>query len=134
MLEAMSSRLPVVAYCVGGVPEQVRAGRTGYVVERGDIELLCQRVLALAADPALRERMGEAARQRAATVFNYGRMLDSIIETYLSVVRSSGLPLSSRVPQRRPGEADPASTRRRVSVLSDSNVHWPTCGTLRTSP
>jgi glycosyltransferase involved in cell wall biosynthesis len=86
VLEAMMAELPVAGYWVGGVPEQVRTGRTGYLVHRGDTKMLSQRVLALAAEPELRVRLGHAARRRAGTVFTYHGMLDGIIDTYLAVL------------------------------------------------
>ncbi len=85
VLEAMSAGLPVVGYFVGGVPEQVRAGRTGYVVERGDIEMMCECVAALAGNSDVRARMGDAARRRATGVFDFDTMLDEIIDVYVEV-------------------------------------------------
>ncbi len=85
VLEAMSAKLPVVAYGVGGIPEQVRAGRTGYLVQRGDVDMLSQCALALARNPVVRARMGEAGYQRAARVFSYDSMLDQTIDMYLAV-------------------------------------------------
>lgn len=85
VLEAMSAKLPVIAYGVGGIPEQVRAGRTGYLVQRGDVDMMSQCALALARNPVVRSRMGEAGYQRAARAFSYDSMLDQTIEMYLAV-------------------------------------------------
>jgi glycosyltransferase involved in cell wall biosynthesis len=101
VLEAMAAGLPVVAYSVGGVPEQVQAGRTGHLVERGDVEMLCQCVLALARNPDVRRRMGEAGHQRATRVFNYGAMLERIMQAYMVVVGPHAIDAGSR------GEASP---------------------------
>lgn len=90
VLEAMSASLPVVAYSVGGVPEQIQAGRTGYLVQRGDIEMMCQCVLSLARNPDLRVRMGEAGHVRAHTVFDYDSMLERIIRAYVAVLGPEG--------------------------------------------
>ncbi len=115
VLEAMSAKLPVVAYGVGGVPEQVQAGRTGYLVERGDIEMMCQCVLALAGSPHVRARMGVAAHQRATRTFSYGAMLERIIQAYLAVVGpgaegANALPAPDSGPERT--FADLLSTAR----------------------
>jgi glycosyltransferase involved in cell wall biosynthesis len=82
VLEAMSAGLPIVAYDVGGVGEQVRPGRTGYLVAPGDIEMLCDCALSLAARPDLRARMGRTARERGRREFTYGDMIDQIVATY----------------------------------------------------
>ena len=61
-LEAGACRKPVVATRVGGIPEVVKDGLNGYLVEARDVEALTDRVSRLIADPALRKRMGEAGR------------------------------------------------------------------------
>ncbi len=62
ILEAMAMGIPVVATRVGGNPELVTDGVTGYLVPPGDPGALARRVEALLRDPALRAAMGEAAR------------------------------------------------------------------------
>ena len=63
ILEAMASGLPVVATGVGGVPEVVRHGETGFVVDPDDIDSLTDSVLRLICDSQLRMEMGCQARQ-----------------------------------------------------------------------
>ena len=70
LLEAMASRKPVVAYRSGAVPEIVADGETGFIVERGNVEHLAQRVLDLLKDPGLAGKMGEAGRERVVREFD----------------------------------------------------------------
>lgn len=63
-LEAGACRTPVVATRSGGIPEIVRDGETGFLVDIGDIEALAERVGKLIDDPDLRTHMGERARAR----------------------------------------------------------------------
>jgi len=63
-LEAGACRKPVIATRVGGIPEVVEDGVSGYLVEPGDVDALAARVAALIADRSLRARMGEAGRAR----------------------------------------------------------------------
>ncbi|MCA1686340.1 MAG: glycosyltransferase, partial [Planctomycetia bacterium] len=70
----MAAGLPVAATRVGGVPEVVDEGQTGLLVPAGDDASLAEAVLRLGADAALRERMGRAGRERAASVFSEDRM------------------------------------------------------------
>ena len=66
----MACGIPVVATKVGGTPEIVLDHRTGYLVERQRPDLLAQRIVELARDPQLRERMGLAGSERVRDTFN----------------------------------------------------------------
>jgi glycosyltransferase involved in cell wall biosynthesis len=63
--EAMAAGVPVVATRVGGVPHLVEEGRTGFLVEVGDLEALAQRVGELLDDEQMRNSFAAAARARA---------------------------------------------------------------------
>ena len=65
-LEAGAHGLPVVAHDIGGVPEAVIHGETGLLVAPGDTAALTAAFAQLLVDPALRRRLGEAGRTRAA--------------------------------------------------------------------
>jgi glycosyltransferase involved in cell wall biosynthesis len=69
LLEAMALRKPVVATAVGGIPEMVVDGETGFVVAPGDVDALAARLDTLLRDRERRRVMGEAARRRMETVF-----------------------------------------------------------------
>ncbi len=78
-LEAMASGLPVIAGAVGGIPELIEDGKTGYLLPRGETRLLAERLEALIADAALRRQIGLAARQRCETYFNVTRQMREIL-------------------------------------------------------
>jgi colanic acid/amylovoran biosynthesis glycosyltransferase len=61
-MEAMATGRPVVSTAVSGIPELVRDGETGLVVPPDDPEALAAALARLAGDPALRRRLGTAAR------------------------------------------------------------------------
>ena len=77
--EAMVSGKPVIGTRVGAIPELVRHGQTGFLVERRNPAELAARILELLRDPDLRRRMGEAGRQLALEEFdlkaNVARMI-----------------------------------------------------------
>ncbi len=81
-MEAMASGLPVVISRLGGIPEIVEEGKTGFLLEAGDYPALAAHLDRLIAEPGLRARLGAASRQRACTNFNADtnvrRMLDAI--------------------------------------------------------
>ena len=70
LLEAMALGKPVVATAVGGIPEMIADGETGYVVPPNDVDGLASRVLALLEDPGRRVVMGQAARERLLSCFS----------------------------------------------------------------
>ena len=91
VLEAMMSRLPVVATTVGGVVEEVVDGETGLLVPPQDPKALASALARLLDDPALRRRMGEAGQVRAREHFTEARMLKETAELYGRVL-PQGMP------------------------------------------
>jgi len=62
LLEAAATGIPVIGSRVGGIPEAVIDGETGYLVPPRDPEALCRRMRQLLDEPALRQQMGHRAR------------------------------------------------------------------------
>jgi len=75
VLEAMAAARPVVASAVGGVPELVADGVTGYVVPPGDPRALAERITTLLEDAERRRAMGQAAQDRVLRHFTLERMV-----------------------------------------------------------
>jgi glycosyltransferase involved in cell wall biosynthesis len=92
--EAMAHKTPVVATRVGGIPELITDGQSGYLVERGDAESMSHRVLELVSDPAVRAQMGQAARQTVEAKFDLKTNVAQLIESYAITV-SETRPLGS---------------------------------------
>lgn len=65
LVEAMAAGLPIVASEVGGVPEVLAGGAAGVLVPPADAGALARAIETLLGDPALRARLGAAARDRA---------------------------------------------------------------------
>ena len=62
-LEAMASGLPIVAYLVGGLVESIEGGKTGVLVEPGDVTALVKASMVLMENENLTKLMGRAGRQ-----------------------------------------------------------------------
>lgn len=90
LMEAMASRLPCVTTWITGVPELITPERDGLLVAPGDVRALALALERLADDPALRRRLGEAARERVVAAF----------EAEASVVRFAHLVLDGTLDER----------------------------------
>jgi len=78
IIEAMAYRVPPVVTNSGGSPELVVDGVSGFVVPPRDAQSIATAIEKLYRDPALRRRMGDAARERIATDF---RNEDTVLKT-----------------------------------------------------
>jgi N-acetyl-alpha-D-glucosaminyl L-malate synthase BshA len=81
-LEATACGLPVVASAVGGLPEVIVDGETGFLRPVGDVEGMAACAGRLLDDEPLRRRMALAARQRAETHFRVEPAVDRYLEIY----------------------------------------------------
>ena len=81
LLEGMSCGLPVVATEVGGIPEIVDDGVNGFLVPLKHPEAIAERILELNADPGLRKRLGDAARETVMERYT----IDKIVGQYAKV-------------------------------------------------
>jgi glycosyltransferase involved in cell wall biosynthesis len=85
-LEAMAAGLPVVASSVGGVPELVVDGKTGWLVPPGDAEALAARLRLLLRSPEERLTMGAKARARVRDHFSLAQMTENFGKLYDELV------------------------------------------------
>ena len=82
LIDAMAASKPAVATAVGGVPEVVVDGKTGFLVAPHNPRALADRLVRLLKDPELRAQMGTAALTRARERFTVERMVEGTIEVY----------------------------------------------------
>lgn len=94
ILEAMAAGRPIVATAVGGVPDAVVEGATGFMVPPGATEPFAAAVLRLLDDPGLAQRLGEAGERRARERFSETRMLTDLMALYARVL-TRGRPVGS---------------------------------------
>jgi glycosyltransferase involved in cell wall biosynthesis len=86
VLEAMAVQLPVVATRVGGTPEAIVDGETGWLVAVNDHAEAAERLLELLSHRELRVAMGKAGLRRVHAYFTSERMMVRYIETYERVL------------------------------------------------
>jgi glycosyltransferase involved in cell wall biosynthesis len=92
-LEASAASVPVVATAVGGTPEAIADGASGFLVPPGRPQAIASKVNELLRDPALRSRFGAAGRTRMRELFTfqaqaaaYLRLLHTLCPTPVEVV------------------------------------------------
>jgi len=86
LVDAMAAAKPTVATSVGGVPEVVADGETGFLVAAKDHHALADRIVRLLKDEALRRRMGEAGLARARRLFTVERMVEATAAVYEGLI------------------------------------------------
>ncbi|MFP5212649.1 MAG: glycosyltransferase, partial [Acidobacteriota bacterium] len=86
VLEALAARLPVVGSRIGGIPEFIRDGETGFLFSPGDPAELASVLHRFIADPGLLLRMQSAiARPRG-----FERHVDDLLRSYRNVLQRKG--------------------------------------------
>jgi glycosyltransferase involved in cell wall biosynthesis len=98
VMEAMASALPVVATRVGGLPELVAHGHTGWLVAPGDVQDVAARCAGLLADETLRRRLGQAARERAERCFELDQRLAAVMDRLESLATAAAAARERRLP------------------------------------
>jgi glycosyltransferase involved in cell wall biosynthesis len=83
--QALAAGKPVVAYDCDGAREACREGQTGFLVQPGDFAGLKQRLLQLAADPALCHKLGQAGREFARENFPVQKMVQDTYNLYMKL-------------------------------------------------
>ena len=81
-LEAMASGTPVIASRLGGLPEIVKDGVTGYLVPPGDVSTLRERLIQVLADPVAAARLGENARNAVVAELTWDRCAERCLTAY----------------------------------------------------
>jgi glycosyltransferase involved in cell wall biosynthesis len=90
MLEAMAAEVACVLTRVGGIAEAVADGREGLLVPAGDPEALARALGQALVDPALRRRLGTAARERVQREFSIDRAVRTLEARYTTLLTRSG--------------------------------------------
>jgi glycosyltransferase involved in cell wall biosynthesis len=87
--QAMAASRPVVALNLDGAPEVCRDHITGFLVEPDDLDTLTQRLLHLAGDPELRQRLGQQGQRFAAAHFSTETMVDALNQLYQQLLAAA---------------------------------------------
>jgi glycosyltransferase involved in cell wall biosynthesis len=83
LLEAAATGMPMISTNVGAIPELVRDGETGFLIDPRDLGGFVECLQSLVHDAGLRRRMGRAAREDAETLFDSRRNGQRVVELLL---------------------------------------------------
>ena len=89
-LEAMACELPVIASRVGGIPEVVTDGETGFLSEVGDVEKMANDAVRLLTNETFRREMGRRARESAISRYRTDIIIPQYINFYEKILSGKG--------------------------------------------
>ncbi len=88
-LEAQACEVPVIATRIGGIPEVVNDGESGFLSEVGDVEKMSVDTLKLLANEEMRRTFGERGRELAVSRYSTGQIIPQYIAFYEKVVQKA---------------------------------------------
>jgi glycosyltransferase involved in cell wall biosynthesis len=123
VLEACAAAVPVVATAVGGTPEVIEDGVSGYLVRPGDPEALAGRIRDLLASEELRREMGFQGRQRVLEDYTFPAQAERYRELLAELTRSEPKAAGESAARREAG----AEVAREPSAARDRTPRETTC-------
>jgi len=91
--QALSAGKPVVAYDCDGACEVCLDGKTGFLIRPGNLKKLTEKIILLASDDVLRQKLGQSGTDFVREYFPVERMVDSICDLYLKLAAERGIRL-----------------------------------------
>lgn len=89
VLEALACGTPVIASKVGGIPEQIIEGKTGYLVPEGDAGRMAEKITFLLENENLNRQMGCEAAEDSKKRFSLEQMVNNYLEYYKAILKNS---------------------------------------------
>lgn len=124
LIEAYAAGKPVIAARIGGIPEVISEGKTGFLFDPGDARDLAEKIRLLVSDTDRAVEMGRAGRTLAVEEYDRPQFYTRMMEVYESVITEA-----------RPKEVPPAieavpavPVHRPLSVLQVNKFHWDSGG------
>ncbi len=88
-LEAQACEVPVIATRIGGIPEVINDGESGFLSDVGDVDKMTKDTLTLLADEDLRRSFGEKGRELAVQRYSTSKIIPQYIAFYEKIVQKA---------------------------------------------
>jgi len=88
LLEAQAAELPVIASHVGGIPESVVDGESGFLVPERDVDALAEKLIYLIEHPEIWSEMGRAGRAHVEANYDINKLNDRLVEIYRELLKN----------------------------------------------
>lgn len=85
-VEAMACECPVITSDADGFTEVVKAGETGFIVPKRDVEATANAIQQFINQPGLREKIGKKGRERVLELYDWKKNVDTMVEIYNNVL------------------------------------------------
>ena len=85
LVEAMATQTPVIATKIGGMPEVVDDGITGFLVEPGNPQALADATVEMIGDPNRARAMGKAGRTKVLQRYCWSKIAESLVDSYADI-------------------------------------------------
>lgn len=82
VLEAMALGKPIIGSDIGGIPEQIEDGTSGFLFEMGNVRQLAQKMRILSDNPNMRSAMGKAAREKLERKYSLQSHCEDLLSIY----------------------------------------------------
>lgn len=90
LLEAFAAKKPAVATAVGGVPEVIEEGKSGYLVPPLRPDLFAEAIIKCLESPEMMKTMGYTGYQKIKSEFTFERQTDALQKLYLKILNTNG--------------------------------------------
>ncbi|MBM7619523.1 N-acetyl-alpha-D-glucosaminyl L-malate synthase BshA [Bacillus tianshenii] len=87
LLEAMACGVPSVGTNIGGIPEVIDHGVTGYLSEVGEVDHIAEQAISILSDPDLHKRFSENSIQRVKDRFSSRHVVEQYEEIYMNLIK-----------------------------------------------
>lgn len=88
LMEAQATGLPVVASTVGSVDKVVNNGKSGFLVQAGDVDALAEKLIYLIEHPEIWSEMGQAGRAYVEANYDINELNDRLVEIYRELLKN----------------------------------------------
>jgi glycosyltransferase involved in cell wall biosynthesis len=86
LLEAMACKVPCIGSKVGGIPDVIRDGENGFLVEERDVQALADKIGLLTQDNGLCRKMGKQAREFVVDNFDWKGQAGNLLQVYNNLI------------------------------------------------